>query len=114
MALPIRRDGGGVHTGGGLSATARRKFLRFFPGRFYDQKFIDWERGYKWAAHQAWDHVLNQEEYRRLLRGHEFQEIADLAVAIEARTHLGAPSGPGVILKIELVCQLRRRVSLWA
>jgi hypothetical protein len=23
---------------------ARRKFLRFFPGGFYDPKYIDWER----------------------------------------------------------------------
>jgi hypothetical protein len=26
----------------------RRKFLRFFPGGFYDETYIDWERGYKW------------------------------------------------------------------
>jgi hypothetical protein len=67
---------------------ARRKFLRFFSGGFYDQKYIDWECGYKWAAHQAWDHTLSQQEYRRLLRGHEFQEIATLAVALEARANL--------------------------
>jgi hypothetical protein len=90
MALPIRKDGG-THHRVGLSMAARkarRKFLRFFPGGFYDHKYIDWERGYKWATHQAWEHTLNQEEYRRLLQGHEFKEIADLAMAIEARTHL--------------------------
>ena len=25
----------------------RRKFLRFFPKGFYDEKYLDWERGYK-------------------------------------------------------------------
>jgi len=67
---------------------ARRKFLRFFPGGFYDPKYVDWERGYKWAVHQAWEDTLNQREYQSLLRGHEHREIADLAVALEARTHL--------------------------
>ena len=30
----------------------RRKFLRNFPQGFYDPKYIDWERGYKWQAHR--------------------------------------------------------------
>lgn len=67
---------------------ARRKFLRFFPGGFYDRKYIEWERGYKWAGHREWESMLPQAEYRRLLRGHEFREIADVALAIEGRTHL--------------------------
>lgn len=67
---------------------ARRKFLRVFPDGFYDQKYIDWERGYKWAAHQAWQHTLAQEDYRSLLRGREFEEIASMALTIEGRTHL--------------------------
>ena len=61
MALPIRKDGGSPHSG--VSTAARkacRMFLRFFPGGFYDQKYIDWERGYKWAVHQAWEHTLNR------------------------------------------------------
>jgi hypothetical protein len=33
------------------AARARRKFLRFFPGGFADETYVDWERGYKWAAH---------------------------------------------------------------
>ncbi len=91
MALAVRKDAISPQHPVAVSRgalAARRKFLRFFPGGFYDQKYIDWERGYKWAAHQAWEHTQNQEEYRRLLRGHEFKEIADLAVAIEGRTHL--------------------------
>jgi hypothetical protein len=30
----------------------RRKFLRFFPDGFRDETYIDWERGYKWTAHE--------------------------------------------------------------
>ena len=91
MAVLIQTEGVSTNLGvapGKSAREARRKFLRFFPGGFYDQKYIDWERGYKWAAHQAWEHTLNQDEFRRLLRGHEFQEIAYLSTAIEARTHL--------------------------
>ena len=29
----------------------RRKFLRFFPGGFRDETYLDWERTYKWEAH---------------------------------------------------------------
>ena len=29
----------------------RRKFLRYFPKGFRDDKYYDWERGYKWEAH---------------------------------------------------------------
>jgi hypothetical protein len=34
------------------AAASRRKFLRFFPKGFYDEKYIAWERGYKWQAHE--------------------------------------------------------------
>jgi hypothetical protein len=45
----------------------RNKFLRHFPDGFSDQKYIDWERGYKWAAHQRWQEILGQEEHRALI-----------------------------------------------
>jgi hypothetical protein len=66
----------------------RNKFLRYFPGGFTDQKYIDWERGYKWAAHQRWQEILGQEEYRALIRRGESIEIAARAVRIESRTNL--------------------------
>lgn len=36
------------------SATARcrRKFLRFFPDGFRDESYLEWERAYKWQAHE--------------------------------------------------------------
>jgi hypothetical protein len=39
-------------------ASARRKFLRFFPKSFYDETYLDWERGYKWEAHKQCEQVL--------------------------------------------------------
>ena len=66
----------------------RRKFLHYFPGGFTDETYIAWERGYKWEAHVAWDAMLNQAEYRALLRRGEFAEIAARAVRLESRTNL--------------------------
>lgn len=66
----------------------RRKFLRFFPEGFHDEKYFAWERGYKEAAHQRWTEALALPTYRGLLKGHEFEEIAARAVRIESRTNL--------------------------
>jgi len=66
----------------------RRKFLRFFPKGFYDEKYINWERGYKWKAHEDWGEVLNRSAYRPLLRERKFAEICAFAVRIESRTNL--------------------------
>ena len=74
-----------------LSAAAmrcRRKFLRFFPDGFRDETYIDWERGYKWTAHQQWQEQLGRDEFRRLLAREEFDEISAHAVRIESRTNL--------------------------
>src|SRR5215207_2460728 len=64
----------------------RRKFLRFFPGGFSDEKYVDWERGYKWETHERWEAVLNRAEYRRLLRAGVFAEVAARAVRVEQRS----------------------------
>ena len=66
----------------------RRKFLRFFPGGFADETYVDWERGYKWAAHDRWMAVLAPDAFRSLLRERRFAEIAAHAVSIESRTNL--------------------------
>src|SRR5436189_1144410 len=67
---------------------ARRKFLRFFPKGFQDQTYIDWERGYKWDAHEQWDEVLTRRRFRAQLKAGDFQQIAAHAVRIESRTNL--------------------------
>jgi len=66
----------------------RDKFPRYFPQGFTDQKYIDWERGYKWAAHQSWQEILGQEEHRALIRRGGAMEVAARAVRIESRTNL--------------------------
>lgn len=66
----------------------RRKFLRFFPDGFRDETYIDWERDYKWAAHEQWEATLSQLELRRLLKREAFDEIAHRAIRIESRTNL--------------------------
>jgi hypothetical protein len=67
------------------AARCRRKFLRVFPGGFQDEKYLDWERDYKWEAHQHWEDLLGREQFRTLLRGRQFGEIAARAVKVEQR-----------------------------
>lgn len=68
------------------AAACRRKFLRYFPGGFGDAKYLDWERDYKWEAHERWEEALGRAEFRRLLRAGEFAEAAARAVRVEQRT----------------------------
>jgi hypothetical protein len=75
------------HIAGG-AMRCRRKFLRFFPKGFRDAKYDAWERGYKAEAHEAWEEVLDQAEYKALLQAGEFSEIAARAVRLESRTNL--------------------------
>ncbi len=51
-------------------------------------KYIAWERGYKWQAHERWNEQLNRAEYQTLLKKGEFSEIANRAVKIESPTNL--------------------------
>ncbi|HEX8177038.1 MAG TPA: hypothetical protein VF543_18245 [Pyrinomonadaceae bacterium] len=64
----------------------RSKFLRLFPGGFRDATYLDWERGYKWEAHERWEESLGQAEFRRLIRAGEFNEAANRAVRVEQST----------------------------
>lgn len=66
----------------------RRKFLRFFPGGFRDETYLDWERDYKWAAHERWTEALGEEDFRQLVEQEQFSEIALRAVRVESRTNL--------------------------
>ena len=70
------------------AARCRRKFLRIFPHGFYDPKYIDWERGYKWEAHLRWDAELGRSEFRALVGRKAFDEVATRALRIESRTNL--------------------------
>jgi hypothetical protein len=66
----------------------RRKFLKYFPGGFRDETYIDWERGYKWNAHQRWNEELGEDAFGALRREGKYREIAARAVKIESRTNL--------------------------
>jgi hypothetical protein len=77
---PIRTTRGAIK--------CRRKFLRFFPKGFYDPKYIDWERGYKWEAHQRWEATLGRDVHRDLIATGNLAEVARRAVTIESRTNL--------------------------
>ena len=61
----------------------RAKFLRFFPDGFRDETYIDWERGYKWAAHERWEATV-----RPLLESRKYAAAATEAVRVESRTNL--------------------------
>lgn len=109
----------------------RRKFLRYFPGGFADETYIDWERGYKWNAHLRWQDELGEAKYRALLRERRYADIAAAAVKIESRTNLlfsfekmalrdAVKSGAGAQLFAEGLCQLlfggggdERRFAEW-
>src|SRR5689334_5086979 len=66
----------------------RRKFLRFFKKGFQDPTYVDWERGYKWEAHERWRELLGRETHRELISDGEHAEVARRAVTIESRTNL--------------------------
>ena len=66
----------------------RKKFLRFFAKGFYSEKYVDWERGYKWEAHERWSEMLSREAHSDLLQKGSFAEVARRAVGIESRTNL--------------------------
>jgi hypothetical protein len=70
------------------ATVCKRKFLHIFPEGFYDEQYLEWERDYKWKAHQRWQKSLNRESYQRRLDSRHFRTIADEVVRIESRTNL--------------------------
>jgi len=66
----------------------RRAFLRHFPRGFSDDTYLGWERDYKVAAHDAWQHDLSRDKLDELIDANDFDAIAQQAVRIESRTNL--------------------------
>jgi hypothetical protein len=64
----------------------RKRFLKFFPKGFKDQTYTEWERNYKWGAHELWNENLNEKDFKVLLRKREYLEIAKKALQVESRT----------------------------
>lgn len=65
----------------------KKRFLRFFPEGFADQRYIDWERTYKWEAHKLWEKILGKKEFYSLLRMGEFSDICSRAMQAESKTN---------------------------
>ena len=66
----------------------RRRFLRFFPDGFRDERYLSWERNYKAEAHTRWTAALSSKRIVQSLAARQYQEVAIEALHIEARTNL--------------------------
>ena len=55
-----------------------QKFLHYFRKGFRDEKYIAWERQYKYDAHIQFQQNLNQKAFKELLAGEEFERIAQI------------------------------------
>ena len=66
----------------------RRRFLRFFPNGFRDERYLAWERDYKAEAHARWTVKLSARRLAELLAARQYAEIAVEVLRIEARTNL--------------------------
>jgi hypothetical protein len=69
----------------------KEKFLLYFPKGFYDEKYISWERQYKWKAHLQFQKALNEKVFLSLLAGNKYSEIVNCAIVIETNTNLLFP-----------------------
>jgi hypothetical protein len=67
---------------------ARKRFLKFFRRGFNDDTYFEWERDYKWRAHEMWHELLSRRKFRELLSRGEYAEIASRALKVESRTNL--------------------------
>lgn len=63
------------------------KFLGRFPKGFTDPMYLRLERDYKWEAHEAWEELLNADEFGKLLKTNKHIEITRRAMRVEAKTH---------------------------
>ncbi len=63
----------------------KKRFLKIFPKGFNDQRYIEWERTYKWEAHLLWKKLLGQEEFLSLLKKRDYSTIASRALQVESR-----------------------------
>lgn len=60
--------------------------MRYFPGGFRDETYLDWERSYKCETHERWNEALHRDEFSRLLDRGEYGEIGARAVRTEQRS----------------------------
>ena len=75
----------------------RAKFRRYFPKGFRDPLYLDWERGYKWTAHQRWNETLAEASFSKLLKDGEHREIAANAEANSPTRRVSDLNRPGFV-----------------
>lgn len=68
--------------------TAMRRFREIFPRGFRDETYLEWERGYKWSAHLAWEHELDRSTWQRMLEAGDHQEVARRIARLYGRSKL--------------------------
>ena len=66
----------------------RRRFVRFFPGGFKDETYLEWERNYKVAAAREWHDALARPRLGLLLKSGRHRDVAAIALRIESHTNL--------------------------
>ena len=66
----------------------KRRFTKFYAGKFRDEDYVALERDYKWNAHEQWEAMLGRNAFRALIEDGAFAEIVNRAVKIESRTNL--------------------------
>lgn len=67
-------------------AKHKKRFLRFFPKAFKDQRYLEWEHNYKWYSHRLWGELLGKQEFGSLMGAREYPEIASRALRVEQKT----------------------------
>ena len=60
--------------------------MRFFPDGFRDETYLNWERDYKFHAHEQWEAELGPQYVRRTSPGGPLLRGGD-----SSRTHRSAP-----------------------
>jgi len=76
-----------TRAGEGVPA-AKRRFREIFPRGFADPTYLEWERGYKWQAHLAWQEALDRRTWAGLLAAGRHREIAGRVARWYGRSHL--------------------------
>src|SRR5688572_23155171 len=66
----------------------RQRFLKSFPGGFQDETYLDWERNYKWEAHERFCTSLRRGQLLSAVDAGDYEMIAKHAIAVESRTNL--------------------------
>jgi hypothetical protein len=65
-----------------------KKFLHYFKGGYRDEKYINWERAYKFNAHAEFQRLFNKKAYEHALEKYQYESIAQQVIKIESRTNL--------------------------